>query len=113
MKSYTKGLFSEWYVRQFLRLHGFEIIKNRHITGRHTGRAEIDIIARRGNLIIFCEVKNRKDAQTGLDAITWKQNVRLRRAAETYMRRTRWTGDVRFDCLVVSGWRIKWFKGVI
>ena len=113
MNTYNKGLFSEWYVRQFLRLHGFEIIKNRYITGRHTGRAEIDIIARRGNLIIFCEVKNRKDAQTGIDAITYKQNVRLRPAVESYMRRIRWTGDVRFDCLVVSNFRIKWFRNAV
>ena len=113
MNTYNSGLFAEFLARQYLRLHGYEILKSRYITGRHTGRAEIDIIARRGNIIAFIEVKNRSDVVTGLDSVTFSQGVRLRRAAETYLARICWTGGARFDIIVVSGWRIRWFKNAV
>jgi putative endonuclease len=114
MNTYKSGLFAEFLARMYLRLHGFQILKARYITGRYTGRAEIDIIARRGNLIIFVEVKNRPTAAVGLDAVTFSQARRLRRAAETYLARLRWTGDARFDIIVVSGLhRIKHFKNAV
>jgi len=78
-----------------------------------TGRAEIDVIARRGNLIIFVEVKNRPDVITGLEAISYEQNKRLRAAAEVYLRRKRWMGLARFDAIVVSGWRVEWIKNAV
>lgn len=111
--SYQRGLFSEWIARQFLRVHGFRILESRFITGRYTGRAEIDIIARRGNLLLFIEVKNRPTNIAGLDAITAKQNKRLRSAAGVYIRRNRWIGNARFDVIVVRGLKISWFKNSI
>lgn len=108
--SYSKGLFAEFLARNYLRLHGFKIVSSRYITGRNTNRAEIDIIARRGNLLIFVEVKNRHDIQTALDAITMRQSARLRLAAETYIARTGWVGDARFDVIVVCGPSIHWIK---
>jgi putative endonuclease len=113
MNSYKSGLFAEFIARMYLRIHGFSILSNRYITGRYTGRAEVDIIARRRNLILFVEVKNRPSAAAGISAITYDQSIRLRRAAQTWVRASRWTGDARFDVIVVSGWRVKWFKNVI
>ena len=97
----------------YLRLHGFRIVKTRYITGRNTGRAEIDIIARRKKLMIFVEVKARPTVTVGIDAITARQNVRLRRAAETYIARTGWRGDARFDAIIVCGRRIFWMRGAL
>ena len=111
MNSYKTGLFAEWRARMYLRLRGFTIVKSRYITGRHTGRAEIDIIARRKNLMIFVEVKARPTFDEGCRAITAKQNLRLRRAAETFITRTRWTGDARFDAIIICGRRIFWLRG--
>lgn len=111
--SYTTGLVAEFVARMYLRLHGFRIVKSRYVTGRNTGRAEIDIIARRGNLLAFIEVKRRSDIRTGLDAITPPQAMRLRRSAETYIAQTRWMGDARFDAIVVAPHKIRWIRGVI
>lgn len=113
MNTYETGLFSEWRARMFLRCHGWRIIDARHITGRHTGRAEIDIIARRKNIIAFIEVKCRPTLELGIAAITPAQRTRLRRAAETYIMQTNWHGDARFDVIVVCGWRIHWLRGAI
>lgn len=111
--SYTVGLFAEWRARWFLRLRGFKIVKSRYITGRHTGRAEIDIIARRANLIIFVEVKKRDCIEKALDAVTFTQSVRLRKAAENYISQARWTGDARFDIIAICNNKVHWIKNVI
>ena len=113
MNSYESGLFAEFWAKMYLRLHGFRIVRSRYITGRNTGRAEIDIIARRGNLMIFVEVKRRRDVPTAWDAITPAQAVRLRRAAEGFIARTNWTGNTRFDAILVCGLRIYWARGAL
>ena len=111
--SYESGLFAEFLARMYLRLHGFKIVKSRYITGRNTHRAEIDIIARRGNLLAFIEVKRRPSIEIGFSAITLHQASRLRRAAETYLAKTHWTGDARFDAIIVCGIKIHWIKNAI
>lgn len=113
MSSYTVGIFSEFIARLYLRLHGFRILKSRYVTGKNTGRAEIDIIAKKNNLLVFVEVKRRPDIITGLDAITPHQTKRLRNAAETYIARHNWNGDARFDIIVVTKRKIQWIKGGI
>jgi putative endonuclease len=113
MNSYNSGLFAEFWAKMYLRLHGFRIVQSRYITGRNTGRAEIDIIARRRNLMIFIEVKRRPDIKTAWAAITPAQGVRLRRAAENFIVRNGWRGDTRFDAILVCRWRIYWARGAL
>jgi putative endonuclease len=111
--SHDIGLLAERRARWFLRWRGFRIVESRYITGRRTGRAEVDIIARRGNLLLFCEVKNRPCVESALGAITSAQSVRLRRAAENYIARADWRGCARFDVIAVCGGRVRWIKNVI
>ena len=111
--SYTKGLFAEFIARMYLRFHGCRIISSRYVTGRNTNRAEIDIIAKHKDTLIFIEVKNRSTVQNAWDAITPRQATRLRRAAETYIAQHRWTGCARFDVIFVCGRRIHWVKNAI
>ena len=111
--SYQIGLYSEFLARWFLRFHGYRILKNRYITGKKTGRAEIDIIAKKKNTIVFIEVKSRQTISAAWDAITPMQSVRLRRAAETFLFNNKWTGDARFDVIVVCGHKIYWAKNAI
>ena len=111
--SYKIGLYSEFLARWFLRLHGYHILKNRYVTGKKTGRAEIDIIARKKNTIVFVEVKSRQTVSAAWDAITPAQSVRLRRAAETFLVNKHWMGNARFDVIVVCGHKIHWAKNAI
>lgn len=113
MNTYRVGIFSELVACVYLMLHGFRILRRRYVTGRFTGRAEIDIIAQKKNLIAFIEVKHRPDTITGLAAVTAPQAARLRRAAETYIAQTGWTGDARFDIIVIAGGKIQWIRGAI
>lgn len=111
MNSYRTGIFSEIVACAYLMLHGFRIVRRRYITGRYTNRAEIDIIARRGNLIIFTEVKHRKTIAAAWGAITNSQIRRLRNAAETYLIQKKWRGDSRFDVIIIHGFHIEWIRG--
>ena len=111
--SYQVGLYSEFLARMYLRLHGYRILKSRYITGKNTNRAEIDIIARHKNTIVFVEVKARKNVFDAWDAITPQQSSRLRRAAETYLIQNHWMGNARFDVIIVCGHKIHWAKNAI
>ena len=111
--SYQIGLYSEFLARMYLRFHGYRILKSRYVTGKNTNRAEIDIIARRKNTIVFIEVKARKTIDAAWDAITMQQSARLRRAAETYLMQNHWMGNARFDVIVVCGHKIHWAKNAI
>ena len=95
MNTYYFGLFSEWRARWFLRLHGYRIIKSRYVTGKNTNRAEIDIIAKHKNTIVFIEVKNHKTIESAWDSIPPIQASRLRRAAETYLIKKHFSGNAR------------------
>ena len=111
--SYTIGLYSEFLARMYLRLHGYRILKSRYVTGKNTNRAEIDIIAKRGKTIVFIEVKARKNVSAAWDAITATQSARLRRAAETFLIQNHWTGNARFDVIIVCRHKIYWAKNAI
>ncbi|MCQ2571674.1 MAG: YraN family protein [Alphaproteobacteria bacterium] len=111
--SYQIGLFSEFLARWYLRFHGYRILKSRYITGKNTNRAEIDIIAKHKNTIVFIEVKSRQSVSAAWDAITPTQSARLRRAAETFLINSHWTGDARFDVIIVCGHKIYWSKNAI
>lgn len=88
----------------FLRLKLFSIqaLRWRCKTG------EIDIIAKRGNLLVFVEVKRRKSLEEGISAVTPKAEQRIIRAAEIYLAQPSIHHeveklDIRFDVIAVSG----------
>ncbi|MBO4480655.1 MAG: YraN family protein [Alphaproteobacteria bacterium] len=110
MDSYKTGLFSEFVACIYLILRGFRILRRRYVTGKHTGRAEIDIIAKRKNLIVFIEVKHRKTIDAAWDAISEQQRRRLRLSAETFLIKKKWSGDARFDVIIVHGLHVDWIK---
>lgn len=111
--SYQIGLYSEFLARMYLRFHGYRILKSRYVTGKNTNRAEIDIIAKHKNTIVFIEVKAHKTIDSSWNSITPQQARRLRCAAETYLIQNHWMGDARFDVIIVCGHKIHWAKNAI
>ena len=79
---------------------GFEVVdRNYRVTG-----GEIDLVVRRGRLVVFCEVKTRRSDRWGLpaEAVAWQKQQRLRRAAAQWLRdRSPGAVDVRFDVVSV------------
>ena len=72
-----------------------------------TRAGEIDIVAKRGGLIVFIEVKARPDLATAMAAIGPGQRRRLARAAEAFLASHATDVDygVRFDVMLIRPWR--------
>lgn len=78
------GRRAEFVATLLLRLKGYAILERRFKAGAG-GRGEIDIVARRGAVIAFVEVKARADLEQAALAISQRQRERLLRGAEAYL----------------------------
>jgi putative endonuclease len=79
------------------RLRGYRVLAtNVWIAGY-----ELDIVARRGRLVVFCEVKAKSSSKLGdpLEMVGPEKTRRLRRAAEAWLAANPELGDceARFD----------------
>jgi putative endonuclease len=70
-----------------------------------TKLGEIDIVARRGAILVFVEVKARADIVTATDALGGRQFGRVARAASLFLARHPHYAahSVRFDAILVNG----------
>jgi putative endonuclease len=72
---------------------------------------ELDIVARRGRALVFCEVKAKSGDGFGdpLEMVTAEKVRRVRRAAEAWLavHPRQFELDVRFDVVVVRGRRLE------
>lgn len=97
------GRAAEWLVILYLLSTGHRILARRW-RGR-TG--EIDLVARRRHLLLFCEVKYRRDA-ADIAVPTARQRHRICRAAQEFAARHRAVQmlEWRFDLVRVSAPRL-------
>lgn len=94
-----RGRRAETLAAWLLRLKGFRILGRRV----RTRFGEIDLVARRGSLVVICEVKARADAAAAAEAIAPRQQARLARAAAAYLQRhpALQACGVRFDAILI------------
>ena len=95
--SWAEDLTARWYER-----HGYTVIA-RHWTMRG---GELDVVARRGSLVVVCEVKARRNAFMGhpLEAMTPLKQMRVRRAGVAFLHTLGEAGlTLRFDVASVLG----------
>lgn len=66
-------------------------------------RAEIDLIVSRDQLLVFVEVKARKNADFGFPEsfVSDAQKERILMAAENYLLESPWAGPIRFDIVSI------------
>ncbi|MCP5381145.1 MAG: YraN family protein [Kordiimonadaceae bacterium] len=108
-KAYRWGQFAELFASLLLRLKGYSIVARRY----KTRVGEVDIIARKGTLTIFCEVKARNDYSKAAYSLSQKQINRINRAAEYYMAHLKSGSDhnnyenniYRCDMILIIPWR--------
>ncbi|MGE5546583.1 MAG: YraN family protein [Solirubrobacterales bacterium] len=100
----ARGALAETLAVWWLRLKGYRILARRVVTGRGTGAGEVDIVARRGRLVAFVEVKARGGLTEALEAVTVAQRRRIARGAEAFLaQRPELRGcGVRFDVVLVT-----------
>ncbi len=86
---------------EFMTRNGYEIIARNF----RFSRAEIDIVARKEKLVVFCEVKTRKSNTfgTGEEAVDSRKQDQIRKAAEGFVtQRALEDCEFRFDIVVVD-----------
>lgn len=84
-KAWRHGHVSEYLAAAFLLLKGYRILAIRH----RTKLGEIDIIARKGDLAVFVEVKARRHEQQAIDAVSYGTQRRIRAASDLWLARQR------------------------
>ncbi len=87
------------------RFRGFEIIDRRF----KAAGGEIDLVARKGALLVFIEVKRRAAIDAALFAVTPRNRRRMEQAVRSWLaRHPKFAGaDIRYDIAAVAGWRVK------
>lgn len=98
------GHWGEACAAVWLRLKGYRVLA-RHV---RAPAGEIDMVARRGNVVAFCEVKARRSDGGFATALTPRQMRRIARAAEAFLgRHPELAGcEVRFDVVLVAPFRL-------
>lgn len=67
-------------------------------------RAEVDIIAKKDDVLVFVEVKTRASDRYGLpeEAVTPQKERLIMSAAEEYIYEINWQHDIRFDIISIT-----------
>ncbi len=83
-----------------LKAQGFTILAHR----QRTQAGEIDLIARRDTLLVFCEVKLRDTLAAAAESLSPRQRQRIVGAAQVYLAQNPAldTLDMRFDAILLA-----------
>ena len=98
LKLGSRGEALAW---NFLRKQGYSILEKNY----RTRFGEVDVIARKEGVLIFLEVKTRRDSRFGLpeEAVDWRKRQKLARVAQAYLQAEGLENrPARFDVLSVT-----------
>jgi putative endonuclease len=98
-RAYRKGHRGERLAALALMLKGYRILARRH----RTKLGEIDLIARRGDLVLIVEVKARQTLTEAMEALSRTSERRIEAAADLWLARQPDYGrlSIRFDMVAV------------
>jgi putative endonuclease len=107
--AHARGLAAENAASALLERKGFVLIARRY----KTPHGEIDLIARKGDLLVFVEVKQRSGLTRAAESITPRQRQRIVNAAEMFLSHPQSHGGhdlsaielMRFDAILVASGR--------
>lgn len=98
--AFLLGLTAEMRAAALLMAKGFRIAAKRY----RSPAGEIDLVARRGNLLLFVEVKARERLDDAAYSLTERQKRRIAAAAAAWLadHPDDAARDIRFDALLVA-----------
>ena len=101
---YWYGIYAERVAALWLQLKGYHIAERRF----ETYFGEIDIIARRGNVIAIVEVKARPTIEEAMEAVKQPSRKRIDKAANVFLARQpdRKKLRLRYDLIAISPWKL-------
>jgi putative endonuclease len=106
---HREGERAERLAAEVMEADGYEILEQRFRVLRH----DVDLVARKGNVVVFVEVKARRSDEfgTGLEAVGARKQRELVRVASAWLSRHGRPEDVaRFDVVVVRGLKVDWMQ---
>ncbi|SFD46004.1 YraN family protein [Spirosoma endophyticum] len=85
---------------RYLQEKGYEIMTQNY----RYQHAEIDLIAKKGKLLVFVEVKTRTNLSYGNpeEFVSYTKAKLVMKAAENYIFANDWLHDIRFDIVAVT-----------
>jgi putative endonuclease len=98
------GARAEWLAAALLMLKGYRILARRYVVAG----GEIDVIAKRGQVIAFVEVKARPEMDIAASAISEQKRRRISRAAKVWLTRNQWAARaiLRGDAIFAARGRL-------
>jgi putative endonuclease len=102
--AFRVGISAESRAAAFLMAKGFRILARRW----RSPFGEIDIIARRRQLLVFAEVKARASLDEAAESVSERQRRRIAAAAEVWLAANpgEIVRDIRFDAILVAPGKI-------
>lgn len=97
-KAERRGRWSEYLAAAYLLVKGYRILALRH----KTKWGEVDIIARRGDLVALVEVKARLSRQMAVDAVSFESQRRIRAAGDVWLARQPDAARLSIRCDIVA-----------
>ena len=94
------GKFGEDLARERLEDLGYRILK----TNYRCPLGEIDLVARDGDVVVFVEIKTRKNESLGQvkEAVNRKKQTKISKVALAYMKSNNlWGSKARFDVVAI------------
>lgn len=100
MPNTSDGKRGEDFAAEYLARRGYSVI----VRNYHTRYGEIDIVAQRGDVLAFVEVKTRRSSSWGgaAGAVTPQKQHRLILAAERYLQDNPTDAMPRFDVIALT-----------
>ncbi len=98
-QAYQRGKWAEYIAAGWLICKGYRILAMRY----KTPHGEVDIIARRGNIIAFIEVKARSSYDSAKLSITQRQRERIAHGASLFLKRRKRLSHLtpRYDIMAI------------
>ncbi len=108
-QSERSGRRAEWAAAFVLAMQGYRIIARRY----RARSGEIDLIARRGGIVAFVEVKARARLDDAIGAVSARARRRIERAADLYVAQHPHLADcaMRYDIVAIAPWRFRHLAG--
>ena len=95
-----QGKEAEHACYRYLKAQGLKPVTRNY----HCRHGEIDIIMMEGSVLVFIEVRFRKDKRYGggVESITYHKQNKLRKTAEHYLQQDKHSRAARFDVVSMS-----------
>jgi putative endonuclease len=102
--AFRTGISAEGRAAAFLMAKGYRILARRF----RTPHGEIDLVARRRDLVAFVEVKARASLDEAAYAVTPRQQQRIIAAAQAWLAAhpEHAQFELRFDAVLIAPWRL-------